>query len=225
MEKILEKVPSWILALSILGLFILISISIYLDKPFKIASWEFGAATVVQPTDVTNEKIPVGTVIASVLNPTNFSHYYGEEWVIADGRELNTRSGYFKITGKAKVPDLRGRFIRGMDLGANVDSEKGRVVGSYQKDSTKLPNKAFKLENTDDHYHLQGYDATAISGKFGVADAGKHAGRYEHSPDASAAGNKSSKTSNSGGHTHLISGGDLETNPKNIALFYYIKID
>ena len=31
------------------------------------------------------------------------------------------------------LPDLRGRFIRGLDSGANVDS--GRVLGSVQADS------------------------------------------------------------------------------------------
>ena len=258
MEKIIEKVPSWIIALSVFGLFILILISIYQEKPFKIAGVEFGATPVVRPaagiseiiesiqrnetriesletvevaakkyshSDVIKAQVPIGTVIASVLSPTNFSHYYGDEWIVADGRELNTSSSYFKITGKSKIPDLRGRFIRGMDLGANVDSEKGRVVGSPQNDSTKLPNTEFRLTRKGGHYHLQGYDATAISGKFGTADAGKHAGRYEHSPDPSAPGNKSSKTSNGGGHTHPIMGGDSETRPKNIALFYYIKIN
>ena len=51
MEKIIEKVPSWIIALSVFGLFILILISIYQEKPFKIAGFEFGAIEVVQATE------------------------------------------------------------------------------------------------------------------------------------------------------------------------------
>lgn len=35
----------------------------------------------------------------------------------------------------ANVPDLRGEFIRGADLGRGVDS--GRVLGSYQGDAIR----------------------------------------------------------------------------------------
>lgn len=184
--------------------------------------------------------VPVGTVVASMISPKEFAELVGDStnfdtrtsnWVPVDGRSV--AGSRYASAATSTVPDMRGMFIRGLNYSEKdlvrtdgyADSNSNRVVGSLQDDSTKLPNIDFILDSKGMHYHLQGYDDTAISGKFGKADGGSNAGRYEHSPDASAAGNSSAKTNDSGDHTHIIAGGDPETRPKNIALFYYIKIN
>lgn len=71
-----------------------------------------------------------------------------EGWLMCDGAEYN-RDDYpilFSIIGTTngssssttfKVPDARGKFIRGLDNGAGVDSEPTRTIGSYQNDTIR----------------------------------------------------------------------------------------
>lgn len=47
-------------------------------------------------------------------------------------------SGYFQL------PDLRGVFLRGADAGRGLDSDPGRVVGSYQNDKIREHQHAIR---------------------------------------------------------------------------------
>lgn len=224
MDKVIEKIPSWLLAFSVFGLFVLIIVSIYLEKPFTIAGIEFGAIekTIAadeldpfkklidnntkkiqllesQPTSAIQASLPIGTVIASVLSPANFSHYYGQDWIIADGREINTRTKYFEMTGKSTVPDFRGRFLRGMNVGSTVDPQSNRQVGSTQEDSiinhTHTIASVTSKSHGPNNQHPHGYQ----NGGYGLP--------------VSSTGNVVGTVSTS------------ETRPKNTSVYFYIKIN
>ena len=56
------------------------------------------------------------------------------------------------LSGQFRVPDLRGRFIRGWDHGANIDKTSNRTRGSEQLDRNKR------------HTHSAQYSATTTGG-------------------------------------------------------------
>ncbi len=220
MEKLIEKIPTWLLALSVFGFFVLIAVSIYSGKPFTIAGLEFGA---IEKPDTQKESLPVGSIIASVLSPSDFSHHYGNDWIIADGEEVDTGTDYYKITGRKRIPDLRGRFLRGMDEDASVDPQSGREVGSLQDDSTRLPTSPFSIASSGSHSH---------TGTVGAVRTTKHAhldgGSQIYPLDAEHRLRTPARPliiEESGNHTHSVSGGDGETRPKNVAVYFYIRIN
>ncbi len=166
--------------------------------------------------------LPIGTIIPSMLDSSALPGF-GTTWTLADGRIASAE--YFSVTGIGTVPDFRGTFLRGMDLGSGRDVDGvGREVGSYQGDATSEPNSVFLANYSGEHFHATGYEDTAIPGKFGKVETGLRAGRYDHGDGASATGTSSPKTSTVGDHRHTIVGGDIETRPINNSVYYYIKI-
>ena len=130
-------------------------------------------------------------------------------------------------TGASKpfnVPDLRGMFLRGVDgTRGDLPDEKNRLsifsgsntgnnVGSYESNSTALPQNPLTTSNPGDHWHMVATQA------FAAAKGGDFI--------ALAAGSGTTYTGSglSGGHTHSISGGDNETRPRNMAVYYIIKL-
>lgn len=103
-------------------------------------------------------KVPVATIVASTLDEVQFAKEMGEDnkvkplrlWVLADGVDI-TGSDYAAITGRTKVPDLRGMFLRGLNVGRSdglQDPDNARVLGSYQSDlfaSHNHNNGAFNI--------------------------------------------------------------------------------
>ncbi len=92
--------------------------------------------------------VPIGTIFACALSPDQLYETYGDSvktrWMPADGREISTDSDYAKITGRTKLPDLRGAFLRGLNAfepglirsdGLEDPDGLNRVVGDYQPDS------------------------------------------------------------------------------------------
>jgi hypothetical protein len=171
--------------------------------------------------------LPIGTIIASMLQFEKFQNVAGNTWKPADGRKVSTTSKYAALTGNTTLPDLRGMFLRGLNqfdplMGPRRDKYKDpdgsrRKAGKPQKDATSLPkNKKspFKGEATSagDHSHIY----------FKARREGARSGSHDR------ASSEASTTGSSGGHTHTVlitAGGDSETRPVNIAVFYYIKID
>lgn len=134
-------------------------------------------------------------------------------------------------TTSFNVPDLRGRFLRATDRGAGVDpnastrtapqsgGNKGDLVGSAQGDATALPVNPFTTTSSGNHQHLAPYqpevDHQAAAGASGPAAADRMAWRPN-----------SSNTGEAGAHTHtIVAGGDGETRPVNIYLFWLIKFN
>lgn len=171
--------------------------------------------------------LPIGTIIASILEFEKFQNVAGNAWKPADGREVSAKSKYAKLTGNTTLPDLRGMFLRGLNQfdpvkGPRLDKYKDpdgsrRKAGKPQEDATSLPkNKKNPFKgnavSAGDHSHIY----------FKARREGGRSGSNER------ASSEAGSTGSSGSHTHtvlIIDGGDSETRPVNIAVVYYIKID
>jgi hypothetical protein len=199
MDELLKKIPVSIIAICVAVLTILISFAVFRgDSTIDVWGIKIDPKGVSQPVSTQEAPVatfPVGSVVASYLAPHQMQERYGEQWVLADGRDVSTKTAFYTITGKTKVPDLRGMFIRGL----NVDRKDGkqdpdghdRTVGDYQADVFKTHNHSIKT--------------AGIWGRSFKGEDGSPKTAHE----------KSANTGDQGG---------TETRARNIALYYYIKI-
>ena len=137
---------------------------------------------------------PLGTVIASVFGPA------------ADGFLPNSNQSWVLAGGQAPVngvtvPDLRGAFLRGIDYtltgrpATGRDSSVTRTAGSYQADAMQR------------HVHqAKGINGSPVNSYSGL-------GTY-----TVAFGNGLQNTSEASARVAT------ETRPKNVAVYYYIKV-
>lgn len=156
---------------------------------------------------------PIGTVIASILQYEEFKALMrGEQWVIANGGEINPTIGrplisviqnnnYYSVLNpgnKACVPDLRGIFLRGMNVGRNNDegnSDGDIKVGTYQSD------------DVGPHVH------SAVSGYANSGSADRGDGRH---------GDGATNTSGPiAGETNRPR---RESRPRNVTVNFYIRV-
>ena len=135
--------------------------------------------------------MPTGSIIA----------YYGETsppgWLLCDGSAVPAGSEYDALRAMVgtNLPDLRGTFLRGLDLGRGLDPN--RMLGSYQADENKV------------HSHIMGWngaDSTAMA----VGGGSQRLAHWQQ--DQYGAG--SPKTTNSVG---------TESRPKNVSVSFIIK--
>lgn len=164
------------------------------------------------------EMIPVGTVIAyvAVVDPNRPP----EGWLVCDGETFNAEM-YPELAallpadeqGKHHVPDLRGVFLRGLDMGRGLDSDDSRVVGKFQDWSTAKPHIPFKTTENGEHSHdFKGVNI--ISGDWQSKGSDKPSGRDAYI---------TRRTEASGKHAHEVIGGDKETCPVNVAVVYLVR--
>ncbi len=153
----------------------------------------------------------LGTIIASVLNYDELCQSIGEQAALnparstyapCDGRSV-AGSALAKITQRTTLPDLRGKFLRGLNLMYSVgqplpfdasnygDTQNNRTVGDYQFDEFKSHNHVITVT----------YPAS-------------QPGRFTNGGGAG----------NGGTEVTSFSGGE-ESRPRNIAVYYYIKIN
>ena len=172
------------------------------------------------------DQLPVGTVIASILEPKIFlSNGRNKKWHLADDSAVPLDSTYGSIVKdaaiqkKERLPDLRGVFLRGMNSGRSDGSQDpegaARVAGSLQGSATALPTNEFTATTNMAGEHTHNFNKPYPYN----ADSGSH-------PRAKA--DAAGTTSPAGNHEHTVtvnSGGDIETRPNNVAVFYYIKIN
>lgn len=187
--------------------------------------------------------VPIGTVCADAGSTaqakTRFLPAQHHQWLLCDGRAL-LRTEYpelFAVIGTAHgdggdpdrfhLPDYRGRFLRGdaagtknRDFGPREISASGGAasgVGSYQKDSTRLPrSKDFLTNHGGHHGHTINIEHTASRNPNG----GQR--NTVASPDTDS---NHPKTSQNGNHNHtVVDGGDQETRPTNIAVNFMIRV-
>ncbi len=157
----------------------------------------FQSAIVTQMKGIL-DPMPIGSVIASMLTPKEFKDRVrgDDKWVLADGRKCEG-STYFNITGKSKTPDLRGMFLRGLNSGRND--------GWKDPDGTDRVVGSYQPDNFNKHNHT-----TYLSSNYGSeAKGGKGV-------EGSVYKGQKSGTTMEGGN---------ENRPKNIAVYYYIKIN
>jgi hypothetical protein len=171
--------------------------------------------------------LPIGTIVASMLEFEKFQNVAGNAWKPADGRKISSKSKYAILIGNKTLPDLRGMFLRGLNqfdpaTGVRLDKYKDpdgsrRKAGTPQEDATSLPkNKKNPFKgnalSAGEHSHIY-FKARREGGRSG---------------DLGRAASEASTTGSAGDHTHTVlitAGGDSETRPVNTAVFYYIKID
>jgi hypothetical protein len=167
-------------------------------------------ATSAEIVETFDRRLPVGTIVSSVVHPQQFSELAGDPggfeapesvWVPADGR-LVPGSTYASYVG-GPVPDLRGVFLRGLDYSEDRNVLCGRdpdgavrIAGHYQEDALQ------------DHKHK----TTAIN---------------NNSVNNSIAGinRRTSARSPATVDEVLDARTADETRPKNVAVYYYIKIN
>lgn len=184
-----------------------------------------------------DEICPVGTIQAFVYKQVP------KGWMVCDGRQLDSKVHHelFNAIGTTFggdgesyfcIPDLRGRFIRGWDDGANIDEE--RQFGTYQEDS--LQEHSHNVASCSEggrHYHFIGY----LEYLTYEADMMRTEYHHKHVCDYNASDRKGNRsTDHDGSHKHDIQIGvpidsnspvrcTNETRPKNCALLYCIKVN
>lgn len=141
-------------------------------------------------------------------------------WLPCDGRALS-RTVYASLfaaigvtygagdgTATFNIPDDRGEFLRGADMGRGIDA--GRVLGSLQAGQNASHSHTGTAQSSGEHSHTQ-YSGTSGSNKGFMGSA--------------AAGNAIASTS-SGEHTHTLTidaDGGNEARPRNRAYLAIIK--
>lgn len=158
-----------------------------------------------------------------------------EGWFVCDGSQVNVNDApeLFAAIGTSwggdgvplfNLPDLRGRFLRGVDTGSGADPDRfsryalhaggnsGALVGTYQEDATARPNNTF-VTSSDTHSHqMMGGNRTGNSPGPGDYLQGTN--------NPQVYGNKSTASDT---HNHYIaSGGDNETRPTNVGVHFII---
>lgn len=168
--------------------------------------------------------VPIGTILpyAGLVDGNARGELQRQGWLICDGEEYseeeypelentigtiygNSRPGSFK------VPDLRGRFVRGVDAGAGRDPDAGSRSGGH--DATKLgsvQDDAFK-----DHYHWLYIDMKGANSG-GKEDWGINKGTRGH-----AEGTHARRTAPASERRAAVTA--EETRPKNIYVNWIIK--
>ncbi len=145
---------------------------------------------------------PVGTIIASIIPPDRMLVIGKEKWVLSDGRILSEDSEYKQVTGNSQIPDLRGVFLRGLNVGrkdAFSDPSGDRRPGSAQSDELGSHNHKIGINGTD---------------TFSMAPGGATQRLAHFNSDGYGAG--PAKTTEYSG--------TAETRPKNIGVFFYIRV-
>lgn len=125
------------------------------------------------------------------------------------------------------IPDLRGRFLRGVDgdakrdpdsqsrIASNRGGNTGNTVGTVQDFATSLPKEPFLTSASGEHKHK---DPTwnGQGGPFELATLNRGPGGYDYGAEAAP-------TTSAGQHNHDIVGGDRETRPINAYVYWIIK--
>lgn len=187
----------------------------------------------------TYDKPLIGTIVAfgASCDPNDPSSL-PEGWLLCDG-SAQSRTNYRELFGVIgttngkgdgettfNLPDLRGKFLRGVDQGTgndpdaksrhanNLGGNSGDNVGTVQDFATALPiNGHLKADNAGSHTHA-------------VKHLPNDNSWYEIAGHHYAAWNPDSvNTDTAGIHSHLVSGGgDMESRPQNVYtefLIYY----
>lgn len=154
--------------------------------------------------DLGKRVLPLGTIVASVLDWGQFQSSVEDatHWIPADGRDVPSDSKYGKAFPGQNAPDLRGMFIRGLNA---FESGKDRKDGKQDPDSRVVGN--YQEDRFEEHAHtwlanpaapFGGPSDRAVNGGSGAADF-----RYDTS----------------------VAGKGKETRPKNVAVFYYMRVN
>jgi|GEM_PF-1315744 len=190
-----------------------------------------GVVTYRVPADPSgfNKDFPVGTIITSYLSWTEFQgitqnnlnnpggNFWSarySKWAPADGREV-PESTFLRATSQMRLPDLRGVFLRGLN---SFDPEQSSTVASDRRDPDNRNRGTFQNDAFQDHTHSLPFvfftnpPQSEAELKSGLAAGGNFGERGISRVDTPATRGASGQTQG-------------ETRPKNVAIFYYIRIN
>jgi microcystin-dependent protein len=172
---------------------------------------------IVSCASISDQSPPVGSIMAFSGDTTDIGILFAlhdKGWLPCNGsfQKIQDYSELYSVIGgiygsaplKFGLPDLRGRFI----IGAG-NQPIGKI---FTQSTTGKPNSPFLTSSDGDHSHTLDnvpVDSVKIDVVMGWEEA-------EWDP------NKSS-TSNYDNHTHTITGGDLETRPRNVNVDFIIR--
>lgn len=187
--------------------------------------------------------IPLGTIWAYMGDGTDLTDLEVGGWFLCDGRHIDndldgnlteteqddlialfTRSGKYD---PQRLPDLRGRFLRGMDKSSGNDPNAGsrtggNVLGSIQGDE-------FKSHDHTGSTNLEGNHVHGFADAFFVENLGAGQNLQGNSGGTDSDNDlwlRSATTNVDGDHIHDFttnSTGGSETRPKNVYVNYIIK--
>lgn len=156
-----------------------------------------------------NEELPIGTIIPSILNPIQFFAQLEDseksKWVLADG--VNVRNSKYASVVGMKVPDLRGIFLRGMNYEGGNDPDPNRKAGESQQDALQQ------------HHHATNAKTWNWDGK--TSEPGYRSGGKADPVPAQVTNVTNVKPAMKGEEVNVA----IETRPKNVAVYFYIKIN
>lgn len=166
--------------------------------------------------------MPVGTIISStadfehfkliVKDPKNFDNFLSK-WAPADGRKVSgSKYSTSVIQTDDKVPDLRGLFLRGIN-------DYGDFYVSPVVESHKNPEEKKAGEFQDDMFQSHEHGMQWIH----VNEAAEINGQWNNIYPQLPNGYSDRKTNSSS--KGASSTGGVETRPKNMTIYYYIKIN
>ena len=162
-------------------------------------------------------KFGVGSVQYSFLNEKEFIELHGDGWVRCDGREVQD-SKYAQVTGKDRIPDCTGRFLRvnHSNQGENVGSLA--PLGQKNGQSTAVNNLTVANYNGTKNFTGKatgdiGSEGSAHSHLIRFPDSYWHPGTRKHAAPYSVGGwvtggqqplaGPTLPTHSDGAHSHL----------------------
>lgn len=164
--------------------------------------------------------VPIGTVIASMLDFDSFSKLTRSnpegtgawspaksKWAPCDGRSVAGSKYQVLWAGAAgaTVPDMRGSFIRGLN---QFDPLENTAVSTEQANPENMKRGQFQKDEVGRHTHEAQGTPTFLKDS-GWADYGKGGNRCEPV----------------GVPIIIKENAGKETRPKNVSLYYYIRIN
>lgn len=176
---------------------------------------------ITPPRSNMSSELPIGAIVpfSGLAAPKG--------WIACDGRTLNPLeypelAAVFGATKDFTVPDLRGRFIRGLNLGetgAGRDPDDRKLVGVAQAAATAQPVSPYEISSAGAHEH--GYS----DAWFAEVDCGNSGLLGSNASDRdNGYCMRSATTSNTGAHQHALTGGDKETRPVNVSVNFIIHV-
>jgi len=173
---------------------------------------------VIVPAVRSRDIVPVGAIIQSILPWPQYviavedqSNYDPKtsQWAPCDARDI-AGSRLQELTSRTNAPDLRGVFLRGLNSFA---ADEPASVDTDRKDPGGNREAGYSLQghNVGEHGHTY-----RGGGSVGVTSAGggsKRQGLW-HDGDHDQVGERRTEKNPTS-----------ETRPKNVALYYYIKIN
>lgn len=163
---------------------------------------------------------PLGTIVASLLNYNDFlalnGLYYESDinkaiWVPCDGRSIGSAEGTYGAYSGGKAPDLRGLFLRSVnDMGAynaTVPTPNNANLNPENKKAGQIQSDALQSHTHGISIREFGHDRN-------------NGGLPNKSEDDD--GRAVNRTTDGG--QNETANFSTETRPKNISVYYYIKI-